>query len=323
MAKSSGPPPIIFIFLFLILAGAGYWFFVRKPAETNPSANTNTTGTTPPPPPPIGAPPVAPVAPPVAAPVAGGGTPIAFALPTTVPAGTAIKIDGSTSMVTINQNLKNGFQSKFSGTNVTTSAGGSNKGIADVAAGNVDLAALSRPLTSEEQGQGLVAVPVANDQIAVVVGKNNPFAGGLTSAQIQGIFTGKINNWSAVGGAANPLQVVNRPPVSGTHQSFKELVLKGSEFGTTPNIKTMPQDTTTLLLRELGNNGIGYATYAQVANQQTVRVVPIDGVSPGTANYPFQRELFYVYKNPPNAAVKAFLGYATSPEGREAMLAGN
>ncbi|OCQ99648.1 porin [Oscillatoriales cyanobacterium USR001] len=321
MAKSSGPPPIIFILLFLILAGAGYWFFVKKPAETNPSANTtNTTGTTPlPPPPPIGAPPVAPVT----APVAGGGTPVAFALPATVPAGTTVKIDGSTSMVTINLNLKNAFQAKFAGTNVTTSAGGSNKGIADVAAGTVDLAALSRPLTAQEQGQGLVAVPVAIDQIAVVVGKNNPFTGGLTSAQIQGIFTGKIDNWSAVGGAANPLQVVNRPPVSGTHQSFKELVLKGSEFGTTPNIKTLPQDTTTLLLRELGNNGIGYATFAQVANQQTVRVVAIDGVAPGTANYPFQRQLFYAYKNPPNPAVQAFLGYATSPEGRQAMLGGN
>lgn len=315
MAKSSGPPPIIFILLFLGLAGAGYWFFMKKPAaEPNPTVST--TGTTPPPPP-SGVP--------SAAPVAGGTAPAAssFTLPTAVPAGTAIKIDGSTSMVTINLNLKNGFQAKFAGTNVTTSAGGSNKGIADVTAGSVDLAALSRPLTAQEQNQGLVAVPVATDQIALVVGKNNPFTGGLTSVQVQGIFTGKINNWSGVGGTANPLQVVNRPPISGTHQSFKEMVLKGSNFGTTPNIKTLPQDTTTLLLRELGNNGIGYATFAQVANQQTVRVIPIDGVAPGTANYSFQRQLFYVYKNPPSPAVQAFLGYATSPEGKQAMLAGN
>jgi phosphate transport system substrate-binding protein len=226
-------------------------------------------------------------------------------------------------MVTINLNLKNAFQAKFAGTNVILSAGGSDKGITDVTAGTVDLAASSRPLTAQEQGQGLVAVVVARDQVAVVVGKNNPFTGGLTSAQVQGIFTGKIDNWSAVGGAANPLQVVNRPPVSGTHQFFKKIVLNGSEFGTTPNIKTMPQDTTTFLLRELRNNGIGYATFAQVANQQTVRVVAIDGIAPGTANYPFKRDLLYVYKNPPNRAVQAFLGYATSPEGRQAMLAGN
>ncbi len=110
-------------------------------------------------------------------------------------------------MVTINQNLKNGFQTKFSGTNVITSAGGSNKGLADVVAGTVDLAAVSRPLMAEGKSQGLVEVPVALDQIAVVVGKNNPFTGGLTSAQIQEIFTGKINNWSAVGGSANTLRL--------------------------------------------------------------------------------------------------------------------
>jgi phosphate transport system substrate-binding protein len=226
-------------------------------------------------------------------------------------------------MVTINKNLKNGFQTKFVGTNVITSASGSDKGIADLLAGKVDLAASSRPLTTQEQGKGLVAVAVGKDQIAVVVGKNNPFTGGLTSAQVQGIFTGKINNWSGVGGAANPLQVVNRPPVSGTHQSFKKMVLNGQEFGTTPNIKTLPQDTTTLLLRALGNNGIGYATFAQAAHQKTVRVVPINGIAPGTANYPFQRQLFYVYKKPPNPAVQAFLGYATSPEGQQAISAEN
>lgn len=316
MAKSSGPPPIVFILLFLALAGAGYWFFVKKPAaERSSTAGTAGISTPPPPPSPDSSP----------SPVTGGLAPAAsFSLPASVPAGTAVKIDGSTSMVTINLNLKNGFQAKFPGTSVTTSAGGSNKGIADVAAGSVDLAALSRPLTPQEQSQGLVAVAVATDQIALVVGKNNPFTGGLTSAQVQGIFTGKINNWSGVGGAASPIQVVNRPPVSGTHQSFKELVLEGREFGTTPNIKTLPQDTTTLLLRELGNNGIGYATYAQVANQQTVRVVPINGEAPpGSANYPFKRQLFYVYKNTPNPRVQAFLGYATSAEGRQAMLAGN
>ena len=315
MAKSSGPPPIVFILLFLALAGAGYWFFVKQPvADQNPSAIAPETT---PPPPPAGALP--------AAPIARGTAPAAssFSLPASVPAGTTVRIDGSTSMVIINQNLKNGFQAKFPGTSVTTSAGGSNKGIADVAAGSMDLAALSRPLTAQEKSQGLVALPVATDQIALVVGKSNPFTGGLTSAQVQGIFTGKINNWSGVGGAANLLEVVNRPPISGTHQSFKDMVLKGSNFGTTPNIKTLPSDTTTLLLRALGNNGIGYATFAQVANQQTVRVVPIDGVAPGTGNYPFQRQLFYVYKSPPSPAVQAFLGYATSPEGKQVMLAGN
>jgi len=100
-------------------------------------------------------------------------------------------------------------------------------------------------------------------------------------------------------------------------------VLGSGEFGTTPNITTLDRDATTPLLQALGNNGIGYATFAQVANQKTVRVVPVNGATPDAGNYPYKRQLYYAYKNPPSQAVKDFLGYATSSEGQKAMLAGN
>jgi phosphate transport system substrate-binding protein len=312
MAKS-GPPPIVFILLFLLLAGGGWFFFLNKPASQD--ANNTPTPT-----PAGGA-----VAPPIA-PVVGRAKPVAastFALPASVPAGTAVRIDGSTSMVTINQNLKNGFQGKFSGTRVDTKANGSAKGIQDLAAGTADIAAISRPLTAQEQGQGLAAVPVALDTIALVVGINNPFKGGLTSAQVQDIFKGNAQDWSKVGGPAGAIKVINRPAVSGTHQTFKEQVLGGGEFGTAPNITTLDRDATTPLLQALGNNGIGYATFAQVVNQKTVRVVAVNGATPDAGNYPYKRQLYYAYKNPPSQTVKDFLGYATSPEGQKAMLAEN
>ena len=163
MAKS-GPPPIVFILLFLLLAGGGWFFFLNKPPKPPGDA-----------------------VPPSVAPTSSGASPVppsTFPLPDSVPPGTAVRIDGSTSMVKINQNLKNGFQGKFSGTRVDTIANGSEKGIQDLAAGTADIAAISRPLTAQEQGQGLVAVPVALDTIALVVGINNPFKGGLTSAQV-------------------------------------------------------------------------------------------------------------------------------------------
>jgi phosphate transport system substrate-binding protein len=314
MAKSSGPPPIVFILLFLLLAGGGWFFFMNKPAT--PDANN-----TPSPTPAGGG-----GSPLPSAPAGGGASPVAagsFAPPASVAAGTAVRIDGSTSMVTINLNLKNGFQAKFPGTTVDTKANGSANGIKDLVAGTADIAAISQPLTDREQGQGLAAVPVALDTIALVVGANNPFTGGLTSAQIQDIFKGTTQDWSKVGGPAGPIKVINRPEVSGTHQTFKEQVLGGANFGTTPNITTLDRDATTPLLQALGNNGIGYATFAQVVNQKTVRVVPVNGATPDASNYPYQRQLYYAYKNPPSQAVKDFLGYATSPEGQKAMLAGN
>lgn len=301
MSKRSGPPPILFILLFLALIGGGYWWFFMR--DTTPQIGSQISSNNP----------------------SQNNNPIAqtFSAPVSVPNGTTVKIDGSTSMVTINQNLKRGFENKFQGTNVVTNATGSNSGIQALINGTVDIAAVSRPLTQQEQSQGLVGVPIASDAIAIIVGANNSFIQQLSSNQVADIFGGKVNNWSQVGGSNGNIQVINRPAVSGTHQTFKELVLKGNNFGTTPNITTLPRDETTGLIRALGNNGIGYATFAQVQNQSTARVLPIDGITPSASNYPYTRQLFYVYKNPASPAVQAFLGYTTSPEGQQAAFVGN
>ncbi|AFZ27816.1 phosphate ABC transporter substrate-binding protein, PhoT family [Cylindrospermum stagnale PCC 7417] len=298
MSQKSGPPPIVFILLFLALLGGGYWWFFMRPAPpvsstANSPSNANSV-----------------INP-------------AFPLPASVASGTRVKIDGSTSMVTINQNLKIGFEGKFPGTTVQAIGNGTNQGIENLLAGKVNIAAISRPLTAQEQGQGLTAVSVSTDAIALIIGKANPFSQGLTSSQVADIFQGKINNWSAVGGSPKTIRVINRPVISGTHQTFKELVLKGANFGTQPNITTLPRDATTPLIQALATDGIGYATFAQAANQQTVRVVPIDGLTPEAGSYPYQRPLYYVYKNPASPEVQAFLGYATSPQGQQAIALGN
>jgi len=233
-----------------------------------------------------------------------------------VPAGTTISIDGSTSMVLINQALKAAFLQAYPGTIVNTAATGSDNGIEALLGGTVTLAALSRPLTAEEQQRGLVAVPVAADRIAIVVGIDNPFRRGLSRTQLAQVFRGEISNWATFGGVDRTIRVLNRPSVSGTAKAFRTIVLGGNNFGTTPNITTLVRDATTPMLQQLGVDGIGYATYGQVADQQTVRVMAIDGSTPEAEAYPFQRPLFYAYRNPPDPAVKAFLGLALSEEGK-------
>ncbi len=300
MAKRSGPPPIVFILIFLLLIGTGYWFFFRKSSDPDRTISQTLLNSPPPPP----------------------DTEI-FPVPTSVPPNTQVRIDGSTSMVTINQNLKQAFEGKFPGTQVSTSANGTNNGIQAILNGQIDLAGASRSLTTQEENQGLAAIPITSDEIAIVVGVNNPFQGGLTNTQVYNIFTGQITNWSEVGGADATIRVINRPPVSGTHQAFQELVLGGRSFGTTPNITTLPRDETTGMLRQLGEDGIGYATFTQVSNQQTVKTVPVEGVQPGFMSYPYQRELYYVYKQPASPAVQAILGFITSSEGQQAILREN
>ena len=310
---------VLALLITAALLGGGFWWFRNslgnvagssKGSNDNAGEKTSTTGTSPVSPPTPSAPTNSPL-------VAPGST---FAPPTNVPGGTKVRIEGSTSMVQINQAFKVDFEKQFPGTIVETQAKGTEQGIQALQAGQVDIAAISRPLNSQEQAQDLVAIPVTQDAIAIAVGEKNPFRQGLTSAQVVEIFQGKITDWSQIGGGASgTIRVINRPPGSGTHQAFQEMVLKGGNFGTTPNITTLKQDATTPLLRELSTNGIGYATYAQVAKQQTVRTVAVDGLTPEASTYPYQRTLYYAYKQPASAQVQDFLGYVGSSQGKQAL----
>ena len=286
------------------IVGGGFWLFSRQSQTLNPNQSVN--------PAPNGSASLLPSPP---APMDVSTLPA----PTQVSQGTVVKINGSTSMVGINEALKKLFQTTFPGTQVLTNAQGSDKGILDLKTGEIDVAGISRPLSSQEQAQGLAAVPIARDAIAVVVSLENPFRQGLSQEKVQGIFQGKITNWSAIGGKPSPIQVINRPAISGTYQAFQALALQEQPFGQGPNFKNLTRDATTPILQALGKDGISYATYRQIAAQQTVRTVPIDGLTPEAANYPYVRELYYAYKNPPSPQVKAFLGFATSPQGQAAI----
>ncbi|WP_198648925.1 substrate-binding domain-containing protein [Cyanothece sp. BG0011] len=128
--------------------------FTSSPASKNQPLSSNTT--LPPPPSPASV--------------------TAFSPPTTVPQGTTVTIDGSTSLVLVNQALKNRFEQQFPGVQVLTNAQGSSNGLKALLEDKINIAAISRPLTAQEQEQGLVAIPISKDAIAVVVGVDNNFS---------------------------------------------------------------------------------------------------------------------------------------------------
>jgi phosphate transport system substrate-binding protein len=287
-------PSIVVLLITLGLIGGFFWLFTRN-SGFNSVDLTNSQPTT-------------------------SKTTNNFNEPKNVPSGTAISINGSTSMVEVNQVLKTSFEGKFPETQVITNAQGSITGIKLLQTGDIDLAAISHPLTEEEINSGLVAVPIVRDAIAIVVSIDNPFKRGLSDLQVRQIFQGEIINWSEVGGKPATIKVIDRPNISGTRQVFQQEVLEGKDFGSSSNFVTIDRDATTSILQVLGINGIGYATYAQVANQQTIRTLAINRLIPEAKNYPYQRTLYYVYQDPPTPEVKAFLGYALSLEGKSEIV---
>ena len=253
-----------------------------------------------------------------------GAQSVNFALPSSVPSGTTLQIDGSTSMDSLNQSLKQRFEQQYPGTKVNINTVGSAAGLQALLDGKADLAAIGRPLTDPEKAQGLVAVPVARDKIAIVVGANRSLSKGLDINQFAKIFRGEIKNWSDVGGAAGPIRLVDRPVMNDTRQAFRNYpAFKNAPFETGATADKLNDESPAAVIQKLGKDGISYLPAHQVQGQVGVKAVAMHGVAPTNSKYPFSQALFYVYRatNPPSTAVQAFLGYAAAKPGQEAIKA--
>ena len=248
---------------------------------------------------------------------------------TSLPNPSILSMDGSTTMVALVKDLRNAYSQVNPNTPTTYGVPdgnptGSSQGLKNLINGSVAIVATSRPLKPEEAEAGIQLVPIAKDAIAIVVGINNPFKGGLTKNQVRDIYQGKITNWSQVGGTNLPIKVINRASSSGTRQAFLDIVLAGQQFAPdNTNFITWKQDETTAILRDLGDNGISYATTTQVEKQEIVRILPINGVAPTdidsvkSGKYPISRSLFLAAKKTTSPVVKQFIEFALSPQGQQ------
>lgn len=245
---------------------------------------------------------------------------LASSQPGSVPGNTVIRISGSSTMDTVNQVLKQRFEQQFPGTQVSVETGGAAKGLQAVLEGKADLAAIGRPLTEAETAQGLVAVPVGRDKIAIVIGSKNSFAKSLDIGQFAKIFRGEIKNWSEVGGKG-AIRFIDRPDSNDTRQAFRTYpAFQAGKFKTGSNASKVSDDNPQAVIEKLGSNGISYLSANQVRNQPGVKTVLMHDTAPTNPKYPFSQSLFYVYKGVnANLAASAFLGYATASAGQEAV----
>ena len=73
----------------------------------------------------------------------------------------------------------------------------STTGVTNAINGTCDIGMASRSLKSSEKEKGVNEVTIAIDGIAVIVNQENPTVG-LTKAQIESIFTGKVEKWNKI-----------------------------------------------------------------------------------------------------------------------------
>ncbi|MBW4439707.1 MAG: DUF4912 domain-containing protein [Plectolyngbya sp. WJT66-NPBG17] len=242
--------------------------------------------------------------------------PTAFPLPTSVPPGTTVQIDGSSSMAATNQALKQRFESQFSGSNINANYSGTPSGLEALRNGKVDLAAIGRPLAQAELDQGFIPVAVGRGKIALIVSPDNPFNGSITVPQFARVVRGEITDWAELGGAPGKIRFVDRPDLSDTRVAFRNysvFIQTPYELGSTAT--RLGEDSTQAVAQQLGKDGLSFAPANQVLNQPSLRIVPMHNTLPTDPRYPFSQPFYYVHKANPSPGAAAFLGYATSEPG--------
>ncbi len=242
---------------------------------------------------------------------APGTLPDKVLIPTELPADAVLRLDGSSSMVLVNEGLRDRFLQRFPNASVEMDASRTDAALRALIDGELDIVAAGRPLTAAERSQGLVEVPIEREKIAVIVGPENPFQGSLSFEQFAQMFRGEIRNWAEVGGAPARIRVVDRPRYSDTRIALSRYAaFDGSSFGTGSTADPVDADDTEAVIEALGADGIGYAVVSQVLGRSDVRVLAMHQTLPADPRYPYSQHRAYVYNaEDPTPAALALLGF--------------
>jgi phosphate transport system substrate-binding protein len=202
---------------------------------------------------------------------------------------------------------------------------GSNGGAKALTAGVVDLAVMSRPLTAQETGQGLVPLQYGKTPFVFVTSKEG--APGIKSLkEVTDVIAGRKTSWSD----GSPIRVVMQNRTDGNSilmESLSTEMKEASELARGKRgaiINAYGESAAATIEKTPGS--IGTSTLALVlTSERRLHMLAINGVAPmrgGLANaaYPYTKTMYLVRKANGRAAAQRFVDFVASPKGRQILL---
>lgn len=249
-----------------------------------------------------------------------------------VHAAQAIQVKGSDTMINLWQDWAEIFMKKTH-IRVTVTGGGSGNGFAALINKVCDVAEASRSIKPNEianakrHGVSPNETIMAWDGISVIVNPKNPVSR-LTEAQLADIYTGRVTNWHAVGGANAKIVVLARDTMSGTYDFFRAHVIQHGDAKSSANYSRdafMEQsnqeihDEVAGNPRAIGYVGMGYLTasvrpLALAAAGKPYVLPSVNTVRNKT--YPLSRPFYWYTNGKPQGAIKQLVDFALSKEGQ-------
>ena len=229
-----------------------------------------------------------------------------------------IKIAGGTAHIPVMKEAAKRIMTRYKDIVITVAGGGSGLGIKQVGEGLVDIGNSGRkPKPEEIEKYKLKMFKWAIDGVGVVVNPTNKVQS-LTKDQLKDIFSGKIDNWSVLGGVKHAITVYSRDEASGTRDVFWKKALDKENIS--PKALFVPSNGAMKTAVANDPYAIGYVSVGHM--DDTVARVALDGVKPTldtvkSGQYKIARGLYSNTKDEPTGLTLMFINYLFSSEGHK------
>jgi len=259
-----------------------------------------------------------------------------------------IKVSGSSTMSNLVSIWCSGFSDIYHNINCMVESFGSSKAPKDLEKGNVDIGAMSEPMSTTDiqdfkniYGYEPLEIKVAIDMIAVLVNNENPI-NCMTIDQLDGVYSNtnscqgstNIATWGEldlVGDWMNtPIKIYGRTPASGTYDVFKKMALCNGTYKQSITELASSRDIVDFVSRDtssIGYSGSGLLTSGVKAvniGKSKKNCYPPEPKYAMSKQYPLTRDLYlYLRENPSKGMkkiTKEFLKYILSKDGQKAVI---
>ena len=154
----------------------------------------------------------------------------------------------------------------------------------------------------------------------MIVNENNKVKN-LSQKQLTDLYTGKIKDWSAVGGDKQTVSCIGREAGSGTRDGFEHITGTDGK-----SVLSQELTSTGAVIESVKNskNAIGYASYSSVTGKKGIKIISINGVSCSEKTisdktYKIQRDFNLITRTDKKLSEKAqeFFDFITSEKAHE------
>ena len=183
----------------------------------------------------------------------------------------------------------------------------------------------------KDSGIELEYHPIGRDALVFFTNSSNPVKS-LSTKQFRKIYTGKITNWSQVGGPKAEIVAYQRPEESGSQAQLRKYVVGDAKMAKAPSER---------ITAEMGEiidgvagyantgNALGYSVYYYLANMYAVegiRMLEVSGVAPssetiGDGTYPYANDFYAVVRaaEPADSPARKVLNWLLTEDGRQTV----